>query len=47
VAVVAVDGLAFPEHRERYLDLARSVARVGGLAILDARLKSRRGQPVG
>lgn len=43
VAVVAVDGLAFPEYRERYVALARAVARVGGLAILNARLKKQKG----
>jgi diguanylate cyclase (GGDEF)-like protein len=37
VAVILVDGLAFPEYRERYLDLARSVARVSGLAIQNTR----------
>lgn len=41
VAVVVVDGLAFPEYRDRYLDLARAVARVSGLAIRNARTYRR------
>lgn len=41
VAVVVLDGLAFPAYRERYLDLARAVARVSGLAIGNAREKQK------
>ncbi len=37
LAVVIVDRLAFPEFRERYLNLALSVADVCGLAIENAR----------
>jgi diguanylate cyclase (GGDEF)-like protein len=41
VAVILMDGLAFPEYRARYLDLARSVARVSGLAIQNTRAYRR------
>jgi diguanylate cyclase (GGDEF)-like protein len=41
VAVIVIDGLAFPEYRSRYLDLARSVARVSGLAIQNTRAYRR------
>lgn len=37
LAVALVDGLAFPEYRDRYLGLARSAARVSALAIRNAR----------
>jgi diguanylate cyclase (GGDEF)-like protein len=37
VAVVVLDGLAFPQYRERYLELARAAARVSALAIRNAR----------
>jgi hypothetical protein len=37
VAVVVLDGLAFPEYRSRYLDLALSVARVSALTIRNVR----------
>jgi two-component sensor histidine kinase len=41
VGIIAVDGLAFPEHRERYLSLALAVAGVCGLAIANARTHRR------
>jgi len=41
IAVVEIDGLAFPDHRERYLSLALSMAGVCGLAVSNARTHSR------
>ncbi len=41
VGVVAVDGLAFPAYRERYLNMALAVAGVCGLAIENARNRRR------
>lgn len=41
LAVVAADHFAFPEFRERYLNLALSVAGVCGLAIENARIYRR------
>jgi two-component sensor histidine kinase len=43
VGVIAVEGLAFPDHRERYLSLALAVAGVCGLAIANARTHNRLG----
>jgi hypothetical protein len=37
----AVDGLAFPRHRDRYARLARSLARAGAVAIGSARALAR------
>jgi len=37
VGVLEVDGLAFPEHREHYLNLALTIGKVCGLAIANAR----------
>ena len=36
VGVILVDGLAFPQHREHYLELARSLSGVCGLVIENA-----------
>lgn len=38
LGIVVADRFAFPEYRERYLDLARSIAGVCGLAIENARI---------
>lgn len=37
VGMLEVDGLAFPDHREHYLNLALTISRVCGLAIDNAR----------
>ena len=37
IGIIEVDGLAFPEYRERYLSLALAVAGVCGLAAANAR----------
>jgi len=37
IGIIEVDGLAFPEYRERYLSLALAVAGVCGLAVANAR----------
>ncbi|MBL8487881.1 MAG: histidine kinase [Rhodocyclaceae bacterium] len=41
MGIVAVDGLAFPAYRERYLNMALAVAGVCGLAIENARNRRR------
>ncbi len=41
LGVIAVDRFAFPEYRDRYLNLALSVAGVAGLAIDNARTYQR------
>jgi two-component sensor histidine kinase len=41
IAIIQVDGIAFPEYRERYLSLAITMAGVCGLAISNARAHSR------
>ena len=41
LGIVAVDRFAFPEYRDRYLNLALSVAGVAGLAIDNARTYQR------
>ncbi|MEI6414773.1 MAG: response regulator, partial [Pseudomonadota bacterium] len=41
VDVILVDQLAFPQHREQYLELARSLAGVCGLVIENARAYQR------
>ena len=41
LGVVAIEGLAFPEHRERYLNLALAVTGVCSLAIANARHRRR------
>ena len=41
MGIIEVDGLAFPEYRERYLSLALAVAGVCGLAVANARAHSR------
>jgi two-component sensor histidine kinase len=41
VGIIEVDGLAFPEYRERYLSLALALAGVCGLAIVNARTHNR------
>jgi len=41
LGIIAADRLAFPEYRERYLNLALSIAGVLGLAIENARIHKR------
>jgi two-component sensor histidine kinase len=41
VGIIGVDGIAFPEYRERYLSLALDIAGVCGLSIVNARTHSR------
>lgn len=41
LGVVAVDGLAFPAYRQRYLNMALAVSRVCGLAVANARNRRR------
>ena len=37
VSVALIDGLTFPEHKERYLNLALGLSRVCGLSVANAR----------
>jgi signal transduction histidine kinase len=41
LGLIAVDGLAFPQYRDRYLNMALSIAGICGLAIENARNRSR------
>lgn len=41
LGVIAVDGLAFPEYRERYLNLALAITGVCGLPIENARTRKQ------
>jgi signal transduction histidine kinase len=41
LGLIAVDGLAFPEFRERYLNLALAISGVCALAIDNARTRKR------
>lgn len=41
LGLIAVEGLAFPEYRQRYLNLALSLTGVCGLAIINARNQRR------
>ena len=43
IGIIEVNGLAFPEHRDRYLSLALALAGVCGLAVSNARTHSRLG----
>ncbi|MFA5268423.1 MAG: histidine kinase dimerization/phosphoacceptor domain -containing protein [Methanoregula sp.] len=41
IAIIQIDGLAFPAYRERYLSLSLGIAGVCGLALSNARAHSR------
>ncbi|MCK9579783.1 MAG: ATP-binding protein [Methanoregula sp.] len=41
IGIIEVGGIAFPDHRERYLSLALDIAGVCGLAVSNARTHSR------
>lgn len=40
LGMIVIDHLAFPEHRQRYLNLALAIIGVCALAIADARVKA-------